>query len=278
MSGSDRTSPVPQGRAGRRENALETHRRGYRRAVRAGMLVSLVLHAVVILFVVGQLRIATRQFAPLAAIARPLEGLQVVNLRQEETEPQVTFIEFPSPEEERLVVERVEDPVKPVPVRGDTEVRGFTNPERLKPREGDRSIWKVSSIQPLPDYLGDPFALTEGVVRAGLARMLDSLEFTEKQRRRAVGWFSAEGDDGVGSALEKMASGEQLITLNLGSVIGNEGPLGREVREAARALAEIQRSDIVMDTEAVQRERVDGMRRRTKEKISRRSSSMEVGP
>jgi len=242
------------------------------------MLISLVLHAVVILFVVGQLRIGARQFAPLAAVARPLEGLQVVRLRQKETGPQVPLIAFPSMEEERLVVDRVADRVKPVPVRGDTEVRGFTNPERLKPREGDGSIWEVSSTEQLPDYLGDPLALAEGAVRAGLARMLDSLEFTDKQRRRATGWFSAEGHDGAGSALERMTSGERLITLNLGTVIANEGPLGREVREAARALAEIQQSDIVMNTEAVQRERADGMRRRTREKISDRSSSGEAGP
>lgn len=83
--------------------------------------------------------------------------------------------------------------------------------------------------------MGDPYGLAEGAVRAGLSQMLDSLELTEKQRRRALGWFTGEGDDGVGSALEGIVSGERLITPNLGAVFADERPLGREVRQGKLA-------------------------------------------
>lgn len=242
------------------------------------MVVSLVLHAVLILFVAHHLRIAAPEFEPLAPVARPLEGLRAIRFRQVETKPQVTFIEPPSLEEELLLVDRVGKRTRPVPVRGDEDVRGFTNAEKLTPREGDWSGWKNFSGQPLPYYEGDPYAPGEGAVLAGLSQMLDSLEFSEKQRRRAIGWFAGEGYDGVGLALEWIVCGEQLITLNLGTVCADEGPLSREVLQAARALAEIQQSDIHMDAKAVRRERSNGMRRRTREELTRRNSSVDGGP
>lgn len=264
MTESDRTSPVLHGWEGRRENALQTHRCGYRWAVRAGMAGSLVVHAVLILFVARQLHLTTQPFELLAPRARPAEGLQVVELRQGETEPQETLVELPWREEERTPTERVAERARQVPVRGREDAGGYANAEKLKPREGDGRVWKGSGGEPLPYYVGDAYAPGTEAVRVGLSLMLESLEFLEKQRRRNVGWRFGEGDAEAGLTIEGPVIGEQSILLKPGTFFTYEGPYGREVRQGERALAEIQRSDILMDVEAAQRERVERMRRHTK--------------
>jgi hypothetical protein len=225
---------------------------------------SLAVHAVLILFVARQMGLTARPAELLAPRARPAEGLQVVQLRQWETEPQETLVELPGREEGRLPAERVEQRARLVPVRGREEVGGYANAEKLKPREGDGRIWKGSGGEPLPYYVGDPYAPGTEAVRTGLSLMLERLEFLENQRRRNVGWRFGEGDAEAGLTIEGPVIGEQFILLKPGTFFTYEGPFGREVRQGERALAEIQWSDILMDIEAVQRARVERMRRRTK--------------
>ncbi len=274
MSSAGRPPSPAHSQAGTRESSLQAHRRGYRRAVRIGLATSLVVHAVLILFVSRELRIGARAFQPRAQVVRPPAGIQMIEYRQvAEEPPPESLIELPPEEAARPPAERPVPALTPRPAEGEERVRGFTNAERLRPREGDRRLWRDYGDEPLPLYAGDPYALAIGAIRAHLARMLDSLELSEEQRRRAVEWLIGEGDDQVGITPEGIVIGDLLIPLNLGALFAEEGPNAREARQAARDLAEIRQSDFLMDAEAVRRERIAEMRRRTEEEIARRDSA-----
>jgi hypothetical protein len=122
----------------------------------------------------------------------------------------------------------------------------------------------------MPEYLEDRFARAEGVIRARLGAMLDSLQLTEEQRRRAVEWLFGEGDQQWGVTPDGIVLGGMVIPMNVGALFEAEGPLGRELRQEARDLADIQRQDFQTDVERTQRERLEDMRRRSEEEAERR--------
>jgi hypothetical protein len=61
-----------------------------------------------------------------------------------------------------------------------------------------------------------------------------------------------------------------VIPMNVGALFEAEGPLGRELRQEARDLADIQRQDFQTDVERTQKERLEEMRRRSEEETARR--------
>lgn len=253
-------------------SALAAHRRGYRRAVRVGMVISLMVHAVLILFVSRQLHIGARAYRPLTPDLRPPEGLELVEFRESAPSAEETTVELP-PREESPPSEWVPDLVgPPVPVRGPDDEPGLTNAERLQPREGDPRLWKDFEDRPLPEYLRDGYVLGEGALRARLGVILDSLELTEEQRRRAEEWLIGEEEEEWGITPDGIMIGGTLIPVSLGSLFAEEGPRGRESRQAASDLADIQRSDARMDVEAIQQDRIEEMRERSREEIARRDS------
>lgn len=255
-------------------SALAEHKRGYRRAVRVGMAVSLVVHAVLILFVSRQLHLGARAFAPLAPSVRPPEGLELIEYREVDVpSPEEALIELP-PREETRPLERVPELVgPPVPVTGAAAGPGLTNAERLQPREGDPRLWKDFADRPLPEYMRDGYVLGEGALRARLGMILDSLSLTEEQRRKAEEWLAGEEGDEWGVTPDGIMLGGTLIPVNLGSLFAEEGPRGREARQAASDLGDIQRADARMDVEGIQKERIEEMRERSREEIARRDSA-----
>lgn len=268
--------PGPEHReagAGRSETRAAYRARGYRRAVRGGLLVSVLLHALVAIFLSGQFYLASRSFSPVELPPRDAVGLQVIDIRDVETESAAEDV-LEMPPEER---EQIQRPEPPTPGEGDRAQRagqddgfGLTNAERLRPREGDPRLWQDFTGRPMPEYLEDRFAQAEGVIRARLGAMLDSLALTEEQRRRAVEWLFGEGDQQWGVTPDGIVLGGMVIPMNVGALFEAEGPLGRELRQQQRDLEDIQRQDFRTDIERTQRERLEEMRQRSEEEAERR--------
>ena len=273
---SDRPGPDDLGGAEAREH-LDTrasfHARGYRRAVRIGLLLSVVLHVLAAVFVSGQFRIGSRAFPPMRHPPRSTVGLQVIEIRDIETESAAEVV-LELPPEKRDEIQRPEPPIpgegRRPPATGADEGPGLTNAERLQLREGDPRLWQDFANRPLPEYLEDRFARAEGVIRARLRAILDSLELSEEQRRRALEWLFGEGDQQWGVTPDGLVLGGTVIPMNVGALFEAEGPLGRDLRQQARDLADIQRQDFETDIERVQQERVEEMRRRSEEEAERR--------
>ncbi len=241
--------------------------------MRTGLLVSVALHALVAIFLGGQFYISTRSFRSVQLPPRAAAGLQVIDIRDVEAESDAEDV-LEMPPEERDEIQR---PEPPTPGGGDRAQRagaddrpGLTNAERLRPREGDPRLWQDFGDRPMPEYLADRFAQAEGVIRARLGAMLDSLALTEEQRRRAVEWLFGEGDQQWGVTPDGLVLGGMVIPMNVGALFEAEGPLGRELRQQARDLGEIQRQDFETDVERTQRDRLEEMRRLSEEEAERR--------
>lgn len=241
--------------------------------MRTGLLVSAGLHALVAIVLSGQFYIGTRSFRPVQLPPRAATGMQVIDVREVEVESAAEDV-LEMPPEERDEIQRPEPPTPGGADRprsaGRDDGPGLTNAERLRPREGDPRLWQDFTDRPMPEYLEDRFAQAEGVLRARLGAMLDSLELTEEQRRRAVEWLFGEGDQQWGVTPDGIVLGGMVIPMNVGALFEAEGPLGRELRQEARDLADIQRQDFQTDVERTQRERLDEMRRRSEEEVERR--------
>jgi hypothetical protein len=269
---------VPKGRSG---SIAERYERGYRRSLRIGLLVSAILHALLILVVSRQLYIGARHFRTIELPPRPPVGLRVIDVSDIVAESAVEEV-IELPEEHEDQIQRPEPPTdaegRPVPAAGADEGPGLTNAERLRTREGDPRLWEDFTDRPLPIYLEDRFAQAEGVIRARLGAVLDSLELSEEERRRAVEWLMGEGDQQWGVTPDGLVLGGMVIPMNVGALFEPEGPLGRELRQRARDLADIQRQDFATDVERVQRERVEEMRQRSQEEAARRSADTTAAP
>jgi hypothetical protein len=241
--------------------------------MRAGLFVSALLHALVAIFLSGQFYLGSRYFRAVDLPPRPVVGIQVIDIRDVEAESSAEDV-LEMPPERRDDIERPEPPTPGGTDRqagaGRDDGLGLTNAERLQPREGDPRLWKDFAGRPMPEYLEDQFALAEGMIRARLGAMLDSLALTEEQRRRAVEWLFGEGDQQWGVTPDGLVLGGMVIPMNVGALFEAEGPLGRELRQEARDLADIQRQDFQTDVERTQKERLEEMRRRSEEETARR--------
>jgi len=273
---SDRPDPTELGGAEARERIglrASFHARGYRRSIRIGLLVSAFLHALVAIFVSGQFYIGTRSFRPVKLPPRPTVGLEVIEISEIDAESAAEEV-LELPPEDRDEIQRPEPPIpgdgRRAPGDGADDGPGITNAERLRPREGDPRLWEDFADRPLPEYLEDRFARAEGVIRARLGAMLDSLALSEEQRRRALEWLFGEGDQQWGVTPDGIVLGGMVIPMNVGALFEAEGPLGRELRQEARDLADIQRQDFEADIQRVQQERLAEMRRRSEEEAERR--------
>ena len=270
--------PPPKGRP---DSISARYERGYRKNVRIGMLVSTALHALLILVLSRQLYIGARQFRAVQVPPRPLVGLQVIDVSEIDAESVVEEV-IELPEERQDEIERPEPPTapdgRPVPSTGADDGLGLTNAERLQTREGDPRLWEDFSDRSLPIYLEDRFAAAEGVIRSRLSAMLDSLELSEEERRRALEWLVGEGDQQWGVTPDGLVLGGMVIPMNVGALFQAEGPLGRELRQQERDRQDIQRQDFEADVQRVQQERVEEMRQRTEEEAARQNPDSTAVP
>ena len=257
-------------------------RRGYGRALRIGLGISLVVHLFVI-FVLGQAlsldpaSFRSQQERRLVQV----QGMAVVQVDEvvPADEPDPEAVRLPPEDEPEPEVDEDDpdsltpDGVAAVPVPGREPIGGprLTNAEKLQPREGDERLWEDFADQPIPEYVAaNPYADYEGEIRARLSVMLDSLALSEEQRRRAMEWLAGDEGQEWGVSPDGIHIAGIVIPVNLAQLLAEEGPAGRESRQEMRDLRDIQLQNLLQDAEAVRRERAQQMRDRTKEEVERR--------
>ena len=262
--------------------------RGYRRAIRAGLLISLVLHAGV--FVAsGVLRLVRPQYPPVLVedLPRP-PGLVVVGVDE---------LESPAPPEEvegeaqrRRPDETQVVEIAPVEAQDDEDAgpdqapateeledepeERLTNAERLRPRYSDERVWFDFRYRPLYGDRLARYARADSAVRSILSGWLDSLALDAEQRRKVMDWTSGEGDDRWGISNEGLHLGKITIPIPFG--FGPSGPQRRELEQALRDLAEIQRQELRREFEEITEERAEEMRKRSEEEAERRKEGEEA--
>lgn len=258
--------------------SLAARRQGYAKAVRLGLGVSLVAHLFV-LFVLGRsLRVEAPAAARPAETAIALQGPQAVVIG-EILPPSAAEDEGRPPPREALD-ETVPVPPQPspgAPVRAADEERpaadeGYlTNAEKLQPKEGDERLYPEVPDDQVPEYLAEnPYARYEGEIRARLGIMLDSLNLSEEQRRKALEWLTGDEGEEWGVGEDGIHIGGVVIPIDLGSLLQEEGPNGRERRQEMRDLRDIRYQDLIGESEEIQKERAAEMRERTKQELEKR--------
>lgn len=263
--------------SGRRLRVAEfraARRRAAKRMFRLGMLLSVVAHAIVVLVVARELHLRASRFRPSVHVRPPPEGLRIVSLPDIEVR-MITPLLVERPMENTPEVSPP-TPIRPGPSEGAADTgEGLTNAEKLRPHEGDPRLWK--EFRDRSTARGRvTFAEIERLLREKLVAMLDSL--SAEQRTAAVEWLVGEGDNQWGITPDGIVLGGVTIPMNLGALFQEEGPRGRESRRKARDLRDIRRQDLLQDADAVQRERLEEMRRRTQEEVERRTADTLVSP
>lgn len=283
MTPDDRRS-VPE--TPRSTGGLSERRLGYDRAVRIGLAVSLAIHLVLLLVVGRSLRMDAPEPRPSApeAIVQ-LQGPVALELGRvipasEEPEQETTQ---PPPEQMEAEVPPVEPRPEP-PAEGppvvaqegqadaDESDDGFlTNAEILQPKEGDERLFQEYADNQIPVYLAEnPYAAYEGAIRARLGMMLDSLNLSEEQRRRATEWLTGEEGEEWGVSQDGIHIGGMVIPIDLSALLQDAGPRGRERRQEIRDRLDIDYQDMIGEADEVREERARQMRERTKDELERR--------
>jgi hypothetical protein len=262
------------------DGSLQERRLAYRRAVQAGIGASIVVHLLVLLVLARSLSLApaepreqrqTVDFqGPIVlnvgrivpASETPEEGIQLPPEEDEE----------PRPDDDERAPQQPGAVALPSPaVRGEGDQPRLTNAERLQPHEGDERLYKEFPDDQVPEYLAsNPYAAYEGEIRARLSVMLDSLNLSEEQRRRAVEWLTGDEGEEWGISEDGIHLGGILIPMNVGALLQEEGPSGRESRQEVRDLGQIRLQDLLGEAEDIQKERGRQMRERSKEELERR--------
>ena len=262
-------------------SSLETRRRDYRTAVRIGLGVSFVVHLLVIFVLGRELSLDPASFrSPPERRAIALQGLPVVQVDEVlpafESDPDAIRLppeDEPEPEEDQPDAETPggQEVAVPIPSRGEEGPPRLTNAEKLQPHEGDERLLYDLDGQPIPEYLDrNAYAAYEGELRSRLSLMLDSLNLSEEQRRRASEWLTGDEGHEWGVTPDGIYVDGFLIPLNLGQLFAEEGPSGRESRQELRDLRDIRLQDMLGEAELIRKERAQAIRERTKEELEQR--------
>lgn len=262
--------------------------RGYRRAVRVGLIVSVAAHLIVLFLLGRQLRMPEMGYEPirLPIDERP-RGLRLVRVTTPPAEPSppTTSPERPAPEAEEPDPEEAtpepggeeaapEEEAADEPTGDETEV---SNADRLQPREGDSRLWKDFWDEDLQRrYLGGT-ARADSAIRAILGRYLDSLRLTQEELERARDWTFTEGQDRWGISPEGIHLGDITIPLPVEQLLSPSGPRRRELERELRELQAIQRQEALLEAEETREDRIEAMRERSRQQAEEDSASDDGG-
>lgn len=278
-------------RAVQRDHAEERERRarrdrGYQRAVRVGLTVSIVAHLLVLFLLGRELHVPRMGYEPLRLpITERMRGLELVRVTTPPAEPAppATSPDRPRPEpdtqDERPSDEGEVEPAEPegTPEETTGEETEVSNAERLQPREGDARLWKDFWDEDLQRrYLGGT-ARADSAIRAVLGRYLDSLRLTQEELERARDWTFTEGDERWGISPEGIHLGEITIPLPVNQLLAPSGPRRRELERELRELQEIQRQEALLDAAETRQERIEAMRERSDEEAQQDSTADDGG-
>lgn len=245
----------------------------YRKALGVGLLVSLAVHLLALLFVGGTVeRLPDR--VPTPPEAPPLrEALRAVAV--EPAAPEA--VSEPAPPE----VGREPSPaaeaglpsLEPAAAPGGIPraVPRMTNAERLRPRAGDLRLWAELDPDELTRSQRRRLRRARKALRGFLRAYLDSLQLSREQRRAAREWVvEGEGDKKWGISSEGLHLGDVTIPIPFGQFLRASGPKRRELEQALRDYNMIQQQASKLEAEAVRKERLKAMRARTREKLEER--------
>ena len=292
----DRTSG--DGGTGVRAGQVEERRRregrdrGYRRAVRVGLGISVLVH-LLLLFLLGRgLQMPAMDYEPVTLpLAERAPGLRLVRVTAPEPDaPQAAARPErrrprpeprDRPEEEPAEEETAEQPAEEPPAdEVDAAEAEVSNAERLRPREGDPRLWKDFWDEDLERrYLGGT-ARADSAIRAILGRYLDSLRLSEEELRRARDWTISEGEERWGISPEGIHLGKITIPLPVDQILSPTGPRRRELERELRELEAIQRQEALIDAEEMREARIEAMEeqaRREAEEGSDEDSTADGG-
>ena len=268
---------VPGVRAGHAEERRRRRGRdrGYRRAVRVGLGISVVLH-LLLLFLVGRgLQVPAMDYEPVTLpVAERAPGLRLVRVtapdpasppaaRPDRRRPRPQPEDRPA--EEPAEDEPAEEPAEEGPAgEPDAAESEVSNAERLRPREGDPRLWKDFWDEDLQRrYLGGT-ARADSAIRAILGRYLDSLRLSEEELRRARDWTVSSGEERWGISPEGIHLGKITIPLPVDQLLAPTGPRRRELERELRELEEIQRQEALIDAEEIREARIEAMEERAR--------------
>lgn len=264
--------------------------RGYRRAFRVGLAISLAAH-LLLLFILGrQLQMPEMAYdetaRPDTTVAPGLRVTQVQPGERGDAEPVPTppppVRPEPAPEEEPEeeaedeAAEPAGDPTEE-PAGEEAEPR-VSNVDALTPREGDPRLWREFWDEDVARrYLGEA-TRADSALRAILGRYLDSLRLSEEQLREARDWTFTDGDgQRWGISPEGIHLGDVTIPLPVGQLLSPTGPRRRELEQELRDLRQIQRQEAIDEAQETRRERIEAMEDRAEEASEEASSDSTDG-
>lgn len=253
--------------------------RGYRRALRVGLLVSLLVHVAVIWIVGGELRPGREEAAAEGGRVPPPRGaVESFRIRPRLERPRP--VPEPAPPRPALELERREESPGEEPgaeaaeeaPSGEAEETGereeaLTNAEKLRPRVGDPRLWVPFEPGDLTRTEEVELARARRALRRLLTAYLDSLALTEEQRRRAREWVVEDGDQKWGISPEGLHLGDVTIPIPFGELLRRSGPERREAEQILRTYRLIQFKAGGLEAEEVREERLKAMRERTRERL-----------
>lgn len=251
-----------------------SHRRpGPRRRWRAGwvgLAVSLLIHAVLVLFTLTgepDVRIPPPpETTDRSQEPRWRDALRMMTL------PEVSLPEEPPPEEAvtEPATEAALPSTEPVPAGeaapgAELPGEGLTNAERLRPRIGDPRLWARAPVDSLAPGLQERYDRAETALRRLLKTYLDSLELSEEQEKRARAWVVGEGDEKWGISPEGLHLGDVTIPLPFGQMLSRSGEARRRAERVLRTWEMIQFQAGRIEAEEVREERLEAIRERTRQ-------------
>lgn len=250
----------------------EERERRFRRALVAGMLVSLVVHLVIVVVVSAKLAIPPRGYRPVQGpprIRMP-EGLRALNLRVLETPPEAG--RQPSRPAPPRTERRPAPAERPGPTReqpAETEGEKLTNAEKIRPKPGDIRVWEGISPEEIPERELTGIQRADSAVYAILRDYLDSVRLSNEASRRAREWLVGKGDKKWGIASDGLHLGDIVIPIPFGQLFQATGEKGRKLRKELQDLEVIQYQDALDRARETREERVKEMRKKSREKTGR---------
>jgi len=252
-----------------RHPGREERERRFRRALVAGMLVSLVVHFVIVVVLSAKLAIPPRGYRPVEGPPRTRmpEGLRALNLRVRTTPPEAgTEPRRPAPPRTERQAAAAERPGPTREQPAETEGEKLTNAEKIQPRPGDIRVWEGISPEDVPERELTGIQRADSAVYAILRDYLDSVRLGNEAEKRAREWLVGEGDEKWGIASDGLHLGDIVIPIPFGQLFQATGEKGRKLRQELQDLEVIQYQDALDRARETREKRVKEMRKKSQEK------------
>ncbi len=241
---------------------------GYGKAVRWGIVASLIFHLILILFVSRLLEIGALAWDQAFQRSGPIpDALEVIDVRQVPNLPALVTPLPPSVDPVRRPPSEAPVGVTVPPAEGQ---RRLTNAQRLQPRPGDLRLWRDFRGRPFGDWRLTGFARGDSALIAAIDRLYDSLGLNDLERRTLDWLLETEGGKKWGITPEAIHLGTITLPNIFGALFEPTGPMGRELAQQALDRGMIDQQDIRTHWEETVKERQKAIRERSQAEVERR--------